>query len=135
MTKQRKSHFLVTFSLLFRYFRVGPQGHLVVTFSLMCFRGFGPCGTFCPSQCWRHSEIRSRKGLTMPKSRTNSTKECSEQFEGLPGHYPINKGFAANRIRKFTKRSAKSLSHSLFCGALSVPNKSVCVCEVRSQCA
>ena len=27
------------------------------------------------------------------KNRTNSTKEFSEQFEGLPGHYPVKRGF------------------------------------------
>ena len=27
------------------------------------------------------------------KNSTNSTKEFSEQFEGLPGHYPVKQGF------------------------------------------
>ena len=49
--KQGKSCFLVTFSLLFRYFRVDPESHFFITFSLLwIFRGFGLCGTFCPSQ-------------------------------------------------------------------------------------
>ena len=37
--------------------------------------------------------IRSQKGPTKPKDRTNSTKEFSEQFEGVTGHYPVKQGF------------------------------------------
>ena len=51
---QGKSHFLGTFSLLFRHFRVDPQSHFFVTFSFEFSGGFGLCGTFCPSQSRDH---------------------------------------------------------------------------------
>ena len=47
-------------------------------------------------RCWRSpegAEFRSQKGPTKPKNRTNSTKECSEEFEGATGHYPVKQGF------------------------------------------
>ena len=56
-----------------------------------------------------HRNFRSQKGLTKPKNHTNSTKYFSEQSGG--GCWVItqqNKGFEANRTRKFT------LSHSFF---------------------
>ena len=32
-------------------------------------------------------------GPTKPKIRANGTKEFSEQFEGVTGHYPVKQGF------------------------------------------
>ena len=32
--------------------------------------------------------VRSQKGLTKSENRTNSTKTCSEQFEGATGSFP-----------------------------------------------
>ena len=40
--------------------------------------------------------VSSQKGPTKPKNRTSSTKEFSEQFEGVTGHCPVNTGFEAN---------------------------------------
>ena len=37
--------------------------------------------------------FRGQKGPTKPKIRVNSTKEFSEQFEGVTGHYPVKQGF------------------------------------------
>ena len=37
--------------------------------------------------------IGGQKGPTKPKNRTNSTKEFSEQFEEVTGHYPVKQGF------------------------------------------
>ena len=42
-----------------------------------------------------------------PKNRTNSTKQFSEQFDGVAGHYPVKQGFEANRTRKFTRKFGK----------------------------
>ena len=48
--------------------------------------------------------------------RANSTKEFSEQFEGVTGHYPVKQGFwgKLRAPESSPERSAKSLSHSFF---------------------
>ena len=46
----------------------------------------------CPSYPFYPLKIRNQKGPTKPKNRTNSTKEFSEQFEGVTGHYPVKQG-------------------------------------------
>ena len=61
------------------------------------------------------SGAKSLNGLTKPKNRTKSTKELSEQFEGVTGHYPVKQGvFGRIAPESSPKRSAKSLSHSFF---------------------
>ena len=59
--------------------------------------------------------VRSQKGLTKPKNRTNSTKELSEQFEGISGSLP-SKTRVLRQIAPGSspERLAKSLSHSFF---------------------
>ena len=55
------------------------------------------------------------KGLRKPKNRTNSTKEFSEQFEAVTGHYPVKQGVLRQIVPESSaERSAKSLSHSFF---------------------
>ena len=61
------------------------------------------------------------KGPTKPKNRTNSAKEFSEQFEGLTGHCPLNKGFEANHTRKFTRTFGKIFVTQFLCDTFSVP--------------
>ena len=48
--------------------------------------------------------FKSQKGPTKPKNQPHEQHQrISEQFEGvISGHYPVNKGFEANRTRKFT---------------------------------
>ena len=57
----------------------------------------------------------TKKDPQNQKNRTNSTKEFSELFEGVTGHYPVKQGFL-RRIppESSPERSAKSLSHSFF---------------------
>ena len=38
---------------------------------------------------WGRNSHQALIRMTKPKNRTNSTKEFSEQFEGLPGHCPV----------------------------------------------
>ena len=57
-----------------------------------------------------------RKKKPKAKDHTNSTKEFSEQFEGTTQQ---NKGFKANRTRKYTQ---KFFAQVLW-GTLSVPEK------------
>ena len=54
-------------------------------------------------------KFRIEKRTPKPKNRTNSAKECSEQFEGVTGHSHENKGFEANRTRKFTRKFGEPL--------------------------
>ena len=54
------------------------------------------------------SRIKKKREPQSPQNRINSTKEMFEQFEGTTLQ---KKGFEANRSRKFTERSAKSLLH------------------------
>ena len=78
-----------------------------------CLVGQSLCSfptTYAPAE----TSIRGQKRRTKPKIRANSTKEFSEQFEGVVGHYPVKQGFEANRTRKFTQTFGKSLSHSFF---------------------
>ena len=53
----------------------------------------------------------------------NSAKKLSEQFEGVTGHYPLNKGFEANRTRKFTRKFGEIFVAKVFRGTFSVPEK------------
>ena len=39
------------------------------------------------------SNFKGQKRTPKPKNRTNSTKELSEQFDGVTGHYPVKQGF------------------------------------------
>ena len=59
--------------------------------------------------------LRSQKGPTKPKNRANSTKEFSEQFEGVTGSF-LCKTRVLGQIapESSPERSAKSLSHSFF---------------------
>ena len=61
--------------------------------------------------------IQEPKGLTKPqKNRTNSTKEFSEQFEGLPVIAQQNNGLKANHTRKFTRTIGKTFVTQFLCG-------------------
>ena len=53
--------------------------------------------------------LRSQKGATKPKNRPNSTKEFSEQFEGVIGSLPIKTGVLRQIAPESSpERSAKS---------------------------
>ena len=59
------------------------------------------------------------------KNRTNNTKEFSEQFERGPVITQWNKGFGANRTRKFTRTFGnvrQNLFHTVSLGTFSVPH-------------
>ena len=62
----------------------------------------------------------SQKRLTMPKNHTNSTKEVSEQFEGVTGHYPVKQGFRGKSHQTIHPNVRLNLCHTvslcyLFC--------------------
>ena len=63
--------------------------------------------------------FRSQRGPTKPNNRTNSTKEFSEQFEGVIGSLP-RKTRVLRQIAP--ERSAKSLSRSFFVVPFLSPN-------------
>ena len=71
--------------------------------------------------------LREASGAKMDsqsgKLFTNSAKQFSEQFEGLPGHVPVEQGFffEANRARKFTRTFGKIFVAQFLCGTISVP--------------
>ena len=56
-------------------------------------------------------KFRSQNRTPKPKNPTNSTKEFSEQFEFTT---QWNKGFEANRTRKFSRKFGESLSQKFF---------------------
>ena len=50
----------------------------------------------------------------------NSTKESSEQFEGITGHYPVKQGFRGKSLQKVHPNVLQNLCHTvslwyLFC--------------------
>ena len=48
---------------------------------------------FCLSSFRKTLKIKGQKRTPKPKNRTNSTKELSEQFDGVTGHDPVKQGF------------------------------------------
>ena len=51
----------------------------------------------------------------------NNTKAFSEQFEGASDHYPVNKGFEANRSGKFIRMFGNIFVAQFLCGTFAVP--------------
>ena len=47
-----------------------------------------------------------------PKNRTNNTKEFSEQFEGVTGHYPVKQGFWGKSHQKVHPNVRQNLCHT-----------------------
>ena len=78
---------------------------------------------FCAAGQSGKNFIRSQKRLTKPKHRKNSTKEFSEQFEGVTGSLPSRTSWVLKQIARESspERSAKSLSHSFFVGPFLSP--------------
>ena len=68
-------------------------------------------------------KVRSQKRTPKPKNRKNSTKDFSEQFEGITGHYPLKRGFEANRTREFTRKFGEIFVAKILWGTFSVPDK------------
>ena len=65
--------------------------------------------------------VRSQKGLTKPKNRTNSTRGFSEQFKGVAGHYPIKRGFRGKLRQTVPRTFGKNFITQFICGTFSVP--------------
>ena len=98
------------FGLTFRFLKGARSQGLVLRWSK---RG----GSWVPF-------IRSQKGPTKPKNRTNSTNEFSEQFEGVTGHYPSKQGFWGKSHQKVHPNVRPNICHivSLWCLFLSPIN-------------
>ena len=72
-------------------------------------RPFDPQSQKPPSQT--KTKFRGQKGATKAKKLNEQHQRI---FWTIQGHWPVNKGFEANRTRKFAQNSAKSLSHYFF---------------------
>ena len=67
--------------------------------------------------------FRSPRGPTKPKNRTNSTKEFSEQFEGVTGHYPVKQGFWGKSDQKVHPNVRQNLCHAVSLWYLACPQQ------------
>ena len=75
-----------------------------------------------PTRKPRHATaflVGNPKRTPKPKNHTNSTKECSEQFEDTTQQ---NKGFEANRTGKFTRKFGEIFVAKVLWGTFSVPD-------------
>ena len=65
--------------------------------------------------------VRSPKRTPKPKNRANSTKEISEQFEGVAGHYPLKQGFRGQSHQKVHPKVRRHLCRKRSLGFLCCP--------------
>ena len=66
--------------------------------------------------------LKRQKRAPKPKKRTNSTKEFSEQFDGVTGHHPVKKGFWGESCQKVHTKVRQNLCRTSSLGYFSVPN-------------
>ena len=70
---------------------------------------------------WKWPKVRSQKRTPKPKNRTNSTKEFSEQFEGVTGHYPLKQGLWGKSHQKVHPKVRRNLCRKSSLGYLFCP--------------
>ena len=53
--------------------------------------------------------FKGQRRTPKPKNRTNSTKEFSEQIDGVTGHYPVKQGFLGELRQKVHPKARRNL--------------------------